>query len=89
MPTKRKLDDITAELPSREALDARIQLLFLSSFPPRLQLPSGLDIDSSYALFSLFISEDIFEFISQSTNEYAQRKQAEKGESSATSQPAS
>jgi hypothetical protein len=28
MPTKRKLDDITAELPSREALDARIQLLF-------------------------------------------------------------
>jgi hypothetical protein len=39
MPTKRKLDDITAELPSREALDARIQLLFPSSFPPRLLFP--------------------------------------------------
>jgi hypothetical protein len=76
MATKRKLDDITGELPSQEALDARIQLLFLSSFPPQLQLPSGLDIDSLYALFSLFISEDIFEFINQSTNEYAQRKQA-------------
>jgi hypothetical protein len=87
MPTKRKLDDITAELPSREALDARIQLLFPSSFPPQLQLPSGLDIDSPYALFSLFIGEDIFEFISQSTNEYAQRKQAASGRSSSEFSP--
>ncbi|KAJ5790345.1 uncharacterized protein N7518_007356 [Penicillium psychrosexuale] len=44
---------------------------------PQLQLPSGLDIDSPSALFSLFVSDDIFEFISQSTNEYARRRQAE------------
>jgi hypothetical protein len=86
MPTKRKLDDITAELPSREALEMRIKPLFPSSFPPQLQLPSRLNMNSPYALFSPFISEDIFEFISQSTNEYVQRKQAGiGGESSASS----
>jgi hypothetical protein len=36
-----------------------------------------LDIDSPYALFSLFISEEMFEYIAKSTNEYAQQKQAE------------
>jgi len=76
MAPKRKLDDILAELPSREALDARIQLLQPSSRPPQLHLPSSLDIDSPYALFTLFISEDTIQYISQSTNEYAQRKQA-------------
>ena len=76
MAPKRKLDEILAELPSREALETRIQLLQPSSRPPQIQLPFGLDIDSPYALFTLFISEDTIEYISQSTNEYAQRKQA-------------
>ena len=80
MAPKRKLDEILAELPSREALEARIQLLQPSSRPPQLQLPSGLDIDSPYALFTLFIGEDTIKYISQSTNEYARRKRA--GESS-------
>jgi len=83
MAPKRKLDEILAELPSREALEARIQLLQPSSRPPQLQLPSGLDIDSPYALFTLFIGEDTIKYISQSTNEYARRKRA--GESSPSS----
>jgi hypothetical protein len=59
MAPKRKLDDTLAELPSRETLETRIQLLLPSSFPPQLQLPSELDMDSSHALFNLFIGEDI------------------------------
>lgn len=51
--TKRKLDEHIVESP---------QLLFPSSCPPQLQLPSGLDIDSPSTLFSLFVSDDIFEF---------------------------
>jgi anaphase-promoting complex subunit 8 len=87
MAPKRKLDEILAELPSREALDARIQLLQPSSRPPQLHLPSSLDIDSPYALFTLFISEDTIQYISQSTNEYAQSKQASDTSESSESSP--
>jgi hypothetical protein len=45
--------------------------LIASSTPPRLDLPAGLDLDSPDAIFTLFISEDIFQRFSQSTNEYA------------------
>ena len=89
MAPKRKLDEVLAELPSREDLDTRIELLILyaSPRPPQLQLPSALNIDSPYALFSLFFSEDIFEYISQVTNEYAkwkQEREANKSESPKT-----
>jgi hypothetical protein len=69
---KRKLDEIIAELPTQEELSSRLQPLIPTSEPLRLQLPSSLDLGSPYAIFSLFISEEIFEFLSQSTNEYAQ-----------------
>lgn len=84
MDPKRKLDEVIAELPSREDLNARIELLIPYSCPrpPQLQLPSRLNIDSPYALFSLFFSEDIFEYISQSTNEYAQLKQEREADES-------
>ncbi len=76
MAPKRKLDDVLAELHSREDLDTRIELLtpYDGPQPPQLQLPSGLNIDSPYALFSLFFSEHIFEYISQSTKEYVKWK---------------
>jgi len=38
---------------------------------PQLNLPSGLDMQSSYSLFSLFFTEEIFEKIANSTNAYA------------------
>lgn len=71
---KRKLDEIIAELPTKEELSQRLQPLLPISQPPRLQLPNSLDLESPYAIFTLFISEEIFEFISQSTNQYAQQK---------------
>lgn len=70
MATKRKLDDIVTGLPSQKVLKARLQPLFPISQALQLQLPSSLDLKSLYTIFSLFISEGIFEFISQSTNEY-------------------
>jgi hypothetical protein len=82
LPSKRKrtLAEITAVLPSREELAAAFQPLQNPPREPKLNLPTSLDMESPYALFSLFISEDIFEKIfekiSESTNEYAQRKRA-------------
>lgn len=60
--TKRTLNDITTELPTKEELShsRRLQPLIASSTPPRLDLPTILDLDSLYTLFTLFISEDIF-----------------------------
>jgi hypothetical protein len=70
---KRKLEEITAELPSIES----IQYTPLRSMPrePELKIPKDLDIKSPYALFSLFFTEDILQTISESTNKYARRKQ--------------
>jgi hypothetical protein len=69
---KRKFDEIIAELPTKEELSQRLWPLLPISQPPRLQLPNSLDLESPYTIFTLFISEEIFEFISQSTNQYAQ-----------------
>jgi hypothetical protein len=45
-------------------------------FPPTVQLPSGVDIESSYSLFSLFISQDLIALLSAYTNKYAKAKNA-------------
>jgi hypothetical protein len=82
---KRKLDEITAELPTKEELSQRLRPLIPSSEAPRLLLPPGLDLESPYAIFTLFISEEIFEFISQSTNAYARREIAKLSDSATTS----
>ncbi|OQD94930.1 hypothetical protein PENSOL_c023G10428 [Penicillium solitum] len=84
---KRKLDEITAELPTKEELSQQLRPLMPSSKPPRLYLPTGLDLESPYAIFNLFISEEIFEFISQSTNEYAQREVVKPSDFAITSTP--
>ena len=41
---------------------------------PQLNLPSDLDMTSSYSLFSLFFPEEVFEKIANSTNAYAYLK---------------
>jgi hypothetical protein len=46
---KRKLDEIIAELPTKEELSSRLQPLIPTSEPLRLQLPSSLDLESPYA----------------------------------------
>lgn len=40
-------------------------------FPPTVQLPSGVNIESSYSLFSLFISQELIALLSSNTNKYA------------------
>jgi hypothetical protein len=82
---KRTLDDITAELPTKEALSRLLQPLIPVSTPPQLHLPTSLDLGSPYALFTLFISEDIFQYISRSTNEYAAQSQEDQSESESES----
>ena len=68
---KRKLNEILAELPTKDKLSSRLQLNAPSSHTPRLQLPNGLDFDRLYVIFTLFISEEIVKYIRQSTNQYA------------------
>jgi hypothetical protein len=41
---------------------------------PQLNLSSDLDMTSAYSIFSLFISEEIFEKIANSTNAYTHLK---------------
>ncbi|KAJ5576621.1 hypothetical protein N7535_003547 [Penicillium sp. DV-2018c] len=74
MAPKRKHDEVIAELPSQEEVGTRTELLRPCSRRPRLQLPSGLNVHGAYTLFSLFFTDDIFEHISRSTNEYARLK---------------
>jgi hypothetical protein len=73
---KRTLAEISAALPIREELARALKPLQNPPREPRLNLPTGLNMESPYVLFSLFIGEDIFEKISESTNKYARRKRA-------------
>jgi hypothetical protein len=68
---KRSVAEILAALPTREELARAFNPLQNPPRELRLNLPTGLNIESLYALFSLFISEDIFKKISESTNKYA------------------
>jgi hypothetical protein len=72
---KRKLQEVIAEIPSIKSL----QYTPLRSIPrePLLKLPESLDIESPYALFTLFFTEKVLETIASSTNEYAARKRAQ------------
>jgi hypothetical protein len=81
---KRKHDEIAAELPTQEDLSQGPGPLIPSSEPPQLHLPSGLDLESPYAVVTHVVSEEIFEIISQSANAYAQRKRAEANDSTTT-----
>lgn len=69
---KRTLEEIITKIPSLEKLD--FEPLIVDKRAPQLNLPSGLDMKSSYTLFSLFFPEDIFEKIANSTNAYAHLK---------------
>jgi anaphase-promoting complex subunit 8 len=52
----------------------KFKLLSIDKQAVQLNLPSNLDMRSSYSLFSLFFTEEIFEKISNSTNIYAYLK---------------
>lgn len=57
---KRKLDEITAELPTKEKLSQRLPPLIPSSEPPRLCLPTGLDLREPVRdLHSLYQRRDL------------------------------
>lgn len=61
-----------AELPTIESI--QYTPLQTTLREPQLRLPNTIDMNSPYALFSLFFKEEIIEKISQSTNVYAKRK---------------
>jgi hypothetical protein len=67
-------------LPTPEELTAAFQPLQTLNREPKPHLPTGLNIESPYALFTLFIGEDMFGKIAESTNEYARQKRAKLGE---------
>ena len=46
----------------------------MDKWAPQLHLSSGLNMTSSYFLFNLFFTQEIFEKISNSTNAYAHLK---------------
>jgi hypothetical protein len=86
--TKRKLNEITAEQPITEEVEDQSQqdqplIPTSTSTPPQLDLPRGLDLENPYAILTHFISEETFQSISRSTNEYA--AQQDQSSSSSTS----
>ncbi|KAL1956703.1 hypothetical protein VTO42DRAFT_6853 [Malbranchea cinnamomea] len=71
---KRKLEEIMAELPSLEVVKSQYTPLQTVPRQPKLHIPNTADADSPYALFSLFLTEEIFDKIADSTNAYARAK---------------
>lgn len=71
---KRELQDIISELPKRETFDREYIPLPSLRRSPELQLPADIDITDPYALFSLFITNETIEEISDATNTYAHWK---------------
>ena len=69
---KRKLEEVTAEITPVEKLV--FIPLSMNKRAPQLNLPPDLDMTSAYSLFSLFIPEEIFEKIVNSTNVYTHLK---------------
>src|SRR5690348_6258817 len=69
---KRTLKEVIAEIPSLENL--KFKPLPVDKQAPQLNLPPNLDMTSSYSLFTLFFTDEIFEKISNSTNAYAHLK---------------
>jgi hypothetical protein len=47
-------------------------------FTPTIQLLSGANIESSYSLFSLFISQELITLLSSNTNKYVKANNAGK-----------
>jgi hypothetical protein len=45
-------------------------------FPPKIELPPGVNIESLYSLFTLFFSDDLIALLSSNTNKYAKAKNA-------------
>src|SRR5436190_3353799 len=69
---KRTVEEVIAEITSLKSLE--FKPLSVDKQAPQLNLPSDLDMRSSYSLFSLFFTKEIFEKIANSTNVYAHLK---------------
>src|SRR5690242_7073417 len=69
---KRTLKEVIAAITSLK--DLKYEPLVLNKQAPQLNLPSSLNMRSSYSLFSLFFTEEIFEKIANSTNAYTHLK---------------
>ena len=73
--TKRNLTQMLHEMPHYE--DVVFEPLKMAEpFQPTVQLPYGVNIESSYSLFSLFIFQELIAMLSSNTNKYAKAKSA-------------
>lgn len=73
--TKRNLAQLLHEMPHYE--DVVFEPLKMAEpFPPTIELPSEVNIESSYSLFALFFSDDLIGLLSSNTNKYAKAKNA-------------
>ncbi|QSS62437.1 hypothetical protein I7I51_02174 [Histoplasma capsulatum] len=69
---KRPIEKVIAEIPSLESV--KFLPMQATSQGPVLNLSIDINIESPYALFTLFFSEECFQQISNSTNLYAKLK---------------
>lgn len=72
---KLNLTQMLHEMPSYQDVVFK-PLEMAKPFAPTIQLPPGADIESSYSLFSLFISEELIALLLSNTNKYAKAKNA-------------
>lgn len=73
--TKRNLAQLLREMPHYE--DVVFEPLKMAEpFPPTIELPPEVNIESPYSLFALFFSDDLIALLSSNTNKYAKAKNA-------------
>jgi hypothetical protein len=73
--TKRNLAQLLREIPHYE--DVVFEPLKMAEpFPPTIELPPEVKIESPYSLFALFFSDDLIALLSSNTNKYAKTKHA-------------
>ena len=73
--TKRNLAQLLHEMPYYE--DVVFEPLKMAElFPPTIELPPEVNIESPYSLFALFFSDDLLALLSSNTNKYAKAKNA-------------
>lgn len=73
--TKPNLAQLLREMPHYE--DVVFEPLKMAEpFPPTVELPPEVNIESPYSLFALFFSDDLIALLSSNTNKYAKAKNA-------------
>jgi hypothetical protein len=73
--TKRNLAQLLREMPHYE--DVVFEPLKMAEpFPPTIELPPEVNIESLYSLFALFFSDDLIALLLSNANKYAKAKNA-------------